>query len=182
MKYILVGVAIIVVAALAEFSLGRLAFCKCNVISLWSGDINSNQNSQEFADPYTFTHITHGVLLYGLAHLVGGGWSLGARAVFAIAIESGWEVFENTDFVINQYRAATISLDYYGDSVFNSVADILAVVVGFWFASRFPVHISFAFIILLEIMLVFWIRDSLLLNIIMLIYPIQAIKTWQLGG
>ena len=180
--YVFIMVAVIIIAASAEFGMGRLAFCKCGVVSLWSGDINSNQNSQQFADPYTFTHITHGVLLYGFTRLAAGALPLAARGVLALAIESGWEGFENTDFVINRYRASTISLDYYGDSVLNSIGQLRAALIGFWFAARFRVRASVIGIVLLEILLAFWIRDSLLLNIIMLIYPISVVRNWQMGG
>lgn len=172
---------IITIAALLEFAMGRTPSYKYGPISIWSQDINSNQNSQQIADPYTLTHITHGVLLYGFLCLFLKRLSLRARALLAIGAESAWEVFENTDMVINRYRAATISLDYFGDSIVNSVFDIFAALLGFVLAARLPTRVTVASVIVLEIVLALWIRDSLFLNIIMLIYPIQAIKNWQ-GG
>ena len=109
-------------------------------------------------------------------------WPLGVRLVLAIAIESGWEIFENTDMVINRYREVTISLDYYGDSVLNSVCDILAMVGGFLLASRLPVWTIVLAVAVLELFVGWAIRDNLTLNIIMLIYPLDAIRAWQAGG
>ena len=179
--YLLLIVITATLAALAEWHMGRLFFCKCGIISFWSGDIWSNQNSQQLADPYTFTHIVHGVIFYFLLWLAFGkrlpAW---ARLLLAVLLESGWEILENSNFVINRYREATISLDYYGDSIFNSIANIWAMVLGFWLAWKLPVKLSIAGLILLEIVLLFWIRDNLTLNIIMLIHPIAAIKNWQM--
>ncbi len=174
--------AIILVAAFILSLIGRQPWGKNNEPGLWSGNINSRHNSQFLSDPYSFTHITHGVGFYGLLWLVAPSAPLAWRAVGAIALESGWEVFENTDFVINRYRESTISLDYYGDSIVNSIFDILFMVLGFGLASRLPRYATIVGIILLEVFLVFWIRDSLLLNIIMLLYPLGAIRRWQMGG
>jgi len=118
---------------------------------------------------------------YWLLWLVARKLPLGLRGVLAVALESGWEVFENSDMVIQRYRAATISLGYYGDSVLNSVGDILTAALGFTLAARLPTRVTVIGCILLEILLVLWIRDSLSLNILMLIHPFAAIKNWQLG-
>ncbi len=132
-------------------------------------------------DPYTFSHVTHGVLWYGLLALVAKRLPVGARFVLAVALESVWEVFENTDPVIQRYRAATISLNYYGDSVMNSMCDIVASVAGFILAAMLPTRVTLVAVIVLEIALALWIRDSLLLNVLMLVRPIQAIRNWQLA-
>src|SRR5438876_3645824 len=117
--YALAVIAIMAFTAMIELWMGRLPFCKCGTIRLWAGNIWSNENSQQFTDPYTFTHILHGVLIYfGLWLVAGKRLSIGARLVCAVALESGWEILENTNFIIDRYRAATISLDYYGDSIF----------------------------------------------------------------
>ena len=177
----LAAVAILAFTALVELRLGRLPFCKCGIIRLWSGDIWSNQASQQFTDPYTFTHIIHGVLWYMLVWWIAGKrLSTGARFLAAVLIESAWEIFENTDFVIQRYRTVTISLDYYGDSVFNSMGDIVAMMSGYFLASRLPVRVTIAAAVLLDLFLLFWYRDSLALNILMLIYPVNAIKNWQM--
>jgi hypothetical protein len=148
----------------------------------WVGDASGPENSQHLADPYSFTHVTHGVLLYGVLHLVAPGAAVATRAVLAVALESGWEVLENSGPIIDRYRAATIALGYYGDSVVNSIGDILACLAGFMLASRLPVWATVFATIGLEAALLLWIRDSLLLNLVMLVYPLEAVKRWQLGG
>ncbi len=172
---------ILVATAGIEYSMGRTPFYQYGPVALWSGDINSNANSQQIADPYTFTHIIHGFAFYGLLTLVPGPLSLGTRAVIAVAAESSWEMVENSSFIINRYRAETISLDYYGDSIINSVFDILACLLGFWIASRLRTRWTILLAILIELALAYFIRDNLTLNIIQLLYPIHAIKLWQMG-
>ena len=169
-------------AAAVLLAMGRTPWCKCGTIKLWTGDAWGPENSQQLTDPYSFTHITHGVLLYFFLRLVAGKLSLQARGVLAIAAESGWEVLENTDMVIRRYRAATMALGYFGDSVFNSMGDILACAVGFLLASRLPTRVTVIMTIALELALTIWIRDSLLLNVVMLVHPIAAVRRWQLGG
>jgi hypothetical protein len=169
------------VTAAVLFFMGRPLVCRCGVVSWWSGDIWSNQNSQQFSDPYTFTHITHGTGFYGLLWLAGRGWPPGRRLLGAVILESSWEILENTDFIINRYREETISLDYFGDSVLNSVGDIMAMMVGFFIASRLPARVTLGGTALLELALLLTIRDSLIINIIMLIHPSEAIRQWQTG-
>ena len=169
------------IAASIEHSMGRLAFCKCGMIRLWSGNIWSSQNSQQLIDPYSFTHVLHGVLWYALLWLVfRNRLPAGMRLLLAVVIESGWEILENSSFIIDRYRAGTISLDYYGDSIFNSMGDILSMALGFEFARRLPPRITFAGALAVDLFLLWWIRDDLTVNIIMLIHPIEAIKHWQL--
>lgn len=179
-KTLLVVALIILLAAGLELFMGRTLFYAHGPIRLWSGNVWSDQNSQQLADPYTFTHITHGVLLYFLVWLIARRLPLKARFVIVIALEAAWEVFENTSFVINRYRTATLSLDYYGDSVLNSVGDMLAAGIGFGLAAKLPTYATVMGVIILEIVLALWIRDGLLLNMVMLTYPVPAIKTWQL--
>ncbi len=181
-KFYLPAIAVLMATtALIELHMGRLPFCKCGVIRFWAGNIWSNENSQQFTDPYTFTHILHGVIFYALLRLATGRrLPLGARLLLAVLLESGWEVLENSNFIIDRYRAATISLDYYGDSVFNSMGDICAMMAGFFLAYKLPVRVTVVGAILLDVFLLFWIRDSLALNILMLIHPIAAIKSWQM--
>src|SRR6185295_100531 len=137
--------------------------------------------SQYVLDPYTLTHTSHGVLFYGILSAAAKNLPLGARLVLAVALESGWEVLENTDMVIERYRATTISLNYYGDSIVNSMADIGACVLGFVVASRLPKRVTVLGFIAAEIILALWIRDNLTLNILMLIRPSRVIQAWQLG-
>lgn len=176
-----VGAALIGLAGAAELAIGRKLWGISGESGVWSGDIWSSHNSQYMTDPYTFSHVTHGVLWYGLLALVAKRLPVGARFVLATGLECAWEVFENTDMVIQRYRAATISLNYYGDSVMNSMCDIVAAVAGFIMAAILPTRVTLAAVIVLEIALALWIRDSLLLNVLMLVRPIQAIRTWQLG-
>jgi len=177
-----IALAIVVVTASLQLAMGRSAVYAHGPVRLWVGDVNSDQNSQQLADPYTFSHVVHGALFYGLTHLTMGAASTGARVIVAVAIESAWEAYENTDTVINRYRAATIALGYYGDSVLNSIADIVACLIGFLLASRLRWWWTVSWVVATEILLAIAIRDNLTLNILMLIHPFDAIRRWQLGG
>ncbi len=161
--------------------MGQVPICKCGYVKVWHGVVFSAENSQHISDWYTFSHVIHGFAFYGLLWLVGRRWPLGVRLVLALLLESGWEILENTDMVINRYREVTIALDYYGDSVLNSVCDILAMALGFFLAWRLPVWVTIALTIFLELFVLYFIRDNLTLNIIMLLYPLDGIRTWQ-GG
>lgn len=180
MRYAIFLIIIASIAASILFIMGRTPFCACGYIRLWSGNIWSNENSQQLSDPYSFTHFLHGIGAYGLLYIVARPLPLGTRAVIAMAGEATFEVIENTDTVINRYREETLSLNYYGDSIANSVSDIIIFALGFLFASRVSRHTSIIVFILTEIALMVWIHDSLFINIIMLLYPIEAIKLWQL--
>ena len=180
--YGIAAMVILAAAASVELTMGRVAICKCGYVKLWHGIVNSSENSQHLTDWYTFSHIIHGIGFYSLLWLVARRLPIGLRFVLAVLLEATWEVFENTPFVINRYRAATISLDYYGDSIINSMSDIVSMMVGFWIARRAPLWLSVGLVIVLEVMVALIIRDNLTLNILMLIHPFEAIKRWQLGG
>lgn len=175
-------IATVALTAAVELQMGRPLTYRHGPVRLWSGDVQSDQNSQQIADPYTFTHFEHGALFYGLTWVVMRGASLGTRAVTAVAIEAAWEAYENTDAVIERYRTETISLGYYGDSVVNSLADIAACLIGFFLAWRLPTRMTVAWIIAVEVILAFWIRDNLFLNVLMLVRPVDAVRRWQMGA
>lgn len=179
-RVIVASAVVIIVAAGVLLSMGRVPFCECGTIKLWTSETVSSENSQQFADPYSFTHIIHGLAFYLLLRIFASRLPVGVRGVIAVAIEAFWEVIENTDFVINRYREETLSLDYYGDSVLNSVGDIIFTGIGFLIAARFPIWFSIAILVAIELLLLYFIRDNLTLNIVMLIRPIEAIKVWQL--
>lgn len=181
-RHFLIIFGLVLLAGGLQLAMGRIWWCACGQANLWSGDITSMHNSQHLLDAYTFTHILHGIGFYALIwlvfHRVAGR---AARLVFAVGLESAWEVIENTSLVIERYRTATISLGYYGDSIANSMADIAACAGGYLLAMWLPVWASITIFCSLEAALLWWIRDSLLLNILMLIYPFEAIKDWQMG-
>lgn len=173
--------AILLVQVVVERLLGRIWICECGYVKLWEGGVNTPGNSQHLADWYTPSHIIHGFLFYWFAWLVFRNRSVGFRLGIATLIEAGWEILENSPIIIERYRSATIALDYFGDSILNSAMDTAWMALGFLFAWRMPVWLTVVIAIFFELLTGWIIRDNLTLNVIMLVWPVEAIKTWQ-GG
>jgi hypothetical protein len=180
--YAALTIGVIAVAALVLLAMGREPVCKCGYVKLWHGVVVSSENSQHISDWYTPSHVIHGFVFYGLLWLVARRLHVGMRLVLATIVEAVWEIVENTDWIINRYRETTISLDYYGDSVLNSVSDIAFMVLGFLIAARLPIWLTIAIAVAFELFVGGVIRDNLVLNVIMLLWPLDAIRAWQSGG
>jgi hypothetical protein len=178
--FLVLGTAALAAAVL--YWMGRVPICECGTVKLWHGAVVSSENSQHLSDWYTPSHIVHGFLFYGASWLLLRRIGFWPRLALATLVEVAWEVIENTDAVIQRYREATIALDYYGDSVINSVADIAAMWLGFWLASRLPVWLSVVLVLAMELFVGWMIRDNLALNVLMLLWPLESVKAWQAGG
>ena len=173
---------IFLLVAGGELAMGRLLLGPDGRFGWWEGNIWSKENSQRFADPYSFSHITHGILFFGFFWLVARRVRLPYRFLMALVLEASWEILENSPLIIERYRHTTIAIGYRGDSVLNSMSDILMMCLGFLLAARLPVWACVAAILVMEIGCAVVIRDNLTLNIIMLIHPFAAIKAWQAAG
>jgi hypothetical protein len=184
MRWLHVAVAhppLLTVMAAVLLAMGRSPLCSCG-LALWSGDIWSPSASQLIADAYSFVHVLHGVLFFWLTRAIWRSASVQIRLVYVTTFAIAWELIENSEFVIHRYREATISAAYTGDSILNSTSDVLFCLVGFFIASRLSGRASALMVVATEVVLALWIRDGLLLNVIMLLHPIDAIRRWQLGG
>src|SRR5918998_2072082 len=175
-------VVILVATALLLRSQERLWWCSCDYLLLWSGDPWSSDNSQHLLDPYSFTHVLHGFLFCGLIALIAPRLRRAWQLWLAVSLEAVWEVVENSRFVIERYREETAALGYQGDTIVNSLADILLCGIGFELARRLGFRRALALFVVTEVALAVWIRDNLSLNVLMLIYPIEVVKAWQAAG
>lgn len=173
------GLVVILIGILAL--MGRPFFCPCGTLKLWQGDVFSPQVSQHLTDWYTFTHVIHGILLYGGLWWLLPDKSHGHRFIMALAIEGSWEIFENTEFVIDYYRQNTMAVEFYGDTIINSVSDLGAMAVGYWITFNLPLWGSVGMLVVIEVLLTLIIRDSFFLNVLMFLYPFEFIKSWQLA-
>ena len=172
-------VLIIVGAGAIEWMAGRSPICTCGVVKLWTGDVHGPENSQMVTDWYSLSHLVHGLSLYGGLWLVARRWPAGWRLVAAVAVEAGWEVLENSPLIIERYRSATAALGYTGDSILNSLSDIVCMMLGFAIARALPARATMALGLSLEAISLLAIRDNLALNVLMLVFPVDAIRSWQ---
>lgn len=180
-----VGLAVVALLALTaaiELWMGRLPLGPDGRFGLWEGNIWSSAQSQRLADPYSFSHVVHGLLFFGLLWLVARRLPTRARYLIAVGLEAAWEVLENSPLIIDRYRSVTIALGYQGDSVLNSLSDVLMMSLGFWLATRVRWWWSVAAVVVIEVGMLLAVRDNLTLNILMLVHPVDAIRTWQMGG
>jgi hypothetical protein len=165
-----------------ELGMGRSLLGPDGKFGLWESNIWSSECSQRLADPYSFSHLAHGMLFYGALWLVARKLPVRHRFLIAAALEAGWELLENSPIIINRYRQTTIALGYDGDSVLNSLSDLLMMSIGFLLAFRLRPWVTVTVLVAMEVGCALWVRDNLTLNIIMLLYPVQAIKAWQMSG
>jgi hypothetical protein len=175
-------VSVAAITAGIEWWMGRSLFGPDGRPGLWEGNIWSSECSQRLADAYSFSHIGHGLVFYGLFWLLARRVPVRFRYLMAVIVEAGWEILENSPIIINRYREATMALGYAGDSIINSVSDLVMMTLGYLLAWRLPVWVSVALFLAMEIGCALWVRDNLTLNVIMLVHPLDAIKAWQMGG
>lgn len=179
---LVLALGLVIAFAVVLFLMERPPICECGSIKLWHGVVHSSENSQHIADWYTFSHVIHGFLFYGLAHLVLRGAARRWALPLAVGLEGGWELLENSPMIIDRYREATMAFGYSGDSILNSIADIGWMAAGFCLAAKLPARVTVVLALAFEALTLLLIRDNLTLNVLMLVWPVEAIKTWQAAG
>lgn len=172
---------IMLTTAAILFAMDRPPICTCRTIKLWEGTVNGPGNSQHISDWYTFSHITHGFIFYALARWIFPGRPVGVWLIAATCAEMSWEILENSPFIIDRYRQATMAVGYSGDSILNSLADGMWMILGFLFAARMPWRVTMCVALFFEAFTLYKIRDNLTLNVVMLVAPNDAIRDWQAG-
>lgn len=183
MNRVILGAGLLVAPqALVLFLLGQPAICECGIVKVWEGVVLSSGNSQHLTDWYTFSHVIHGFLFYlGLWYFF-PRISVAKRFLIAVALEVGWELFENTPLIIEHYREQALAQGYTGDSIINSLFDTFAMMLGFFLAVRWPVWVIVSLGVVMEIFVGYSIRDNLTLNTIGLLHQFEFIHEWQRGG
>ncbi len=183
LRSVLIFLFLTAAMAVVLFLMGRDPICPCGHVNFWTGpDAPPREGSQHLFDLYSPSHLIHGLIFYAVLALVARRLSVTTRLTIATLVEAGWEILENTPLVIERYRAVTVSLDYNGDSIVNSVFDMFAMLVGFALARILPVWVSVAIVIGMEVLTAVLIRDGLALNVLMLFWPSEAVLQWQQGG
>ena len=180
--WLLAVAALMATQGLVLYAYGQPPICTCGTVRLWAGQVLGPENSQQITDWYSFSHVIHGIGFYFLLWLIAPRAPVLARLALAVGLEVGWEVLENTPFIIERYRQQALAQGYVGDSILNSLSDTCCAIIGFWLARLLPVRGSIALVVALEVFVGVMIHDNLTLNIIQLIHPVPAISAWQAGG